>query len=53
MAHTGMIVSPQFTNNNKWHASYGNHNKTVRSFSSKKDAIKYLKKNGVKTYFNG
>ena len=42
----GFIVHPFETGNNKYHASYDNHNKTVKSFNTLRDAKKYLKTKG-------
>lgn len=45
---TGFIVHPYETMNKKYHASYGNHNKTVKSFSTLKQAKTYLATKGIK-----
>ncbi len=43
----GFIVHPFETGNKKYHASYGNHNKTQRSFLTLKRAKNYLRIHGV------
>jgi phage-related protein len=45
----GFIVHPYETVNNKYHASYGNDNKTVKSFKTLGQAKEYLKKHGMKS----
>lgn len=42
----GFIVHPFETGDSKYHASYGNHNKTSRSFNTLKQAKSYLKRQG-------
>lgn len=49
MAKKGFIVHPFETGDSKYHASYGNHNKTVRSFNTLKEAKAYLRKNNLKS----
>lgn len=44
----GFIVHPFETGNNMFHSSFGNHNKTVKSFKTLRDAKKYLVDNKVK-----
>lgn len=44
----GFIVHPYETSDGKYHASFGDHNKTVKSFDTLKGAKKYLLKNKVK-----
>jgi len=44
---TGFIVHPFETSDNKYSASYGNHNKTSRSFTTLKQAKSYLKRKGI------
>jgi hypothetical protein len=44
---TGFIVHPFETGNNKYHASYGNHNKTVKSFNTLREAKSYLQRKGI------
>lgn len=45
----GFIVHPFETGNSKYHASYGNHNKTIKSFKTLKEAKGYLKRKGIHT----
>lgn len=44
---SGFIVHPYETATGKYHASYGNHNKTDKSFDTLRDAKRYLKRKGV------
>ena len=44
---SGFIVHPWETSDNKYHASYGNHNRTVKSFKTLKNAKSYLKRNKI------
>jgi len=46
--NSGFIVHPFETGNRKFHASYGNHNRTVRSFKTLGKAKAYLKSKGIK-----
>ena len=46
--NSGFIVHPGFTGNNKYHASYGNHNKKPKSFKTMQEAKRYLANQGVK-----
>ncbi len=43
----GFIVHPFETGNGQYHASYGNHNKTVRSFSTLRQAKNHLRRQGI------
>ncbi len=45
---SGFIVHPWETMDSKYHASYGNHNKTLKSFRTLKRAKSYLKRNKIK-----
>jgi len=45
----GFIVHPFETGSGQYHASYGNHNKTVRNFKTLRLAKSYLAKHGMKT----
>jgi len=47
-ASSGFIVHPFETGNSKYHASYGNHNKTSRSFTTLNKAKEHLKRKGIK-----
>ena len=49
MKKEGFIVHPFETGNGKYHASYGNHNKTVKSFNTLREAKLYLQHNGIAT----
>jgi len=44
---SGFIVHPWETTDGKYHASYSNHNKTVKSFKTLKNAKSYLKRNKI------
>jgi len=46
----GFIAHPFETANGKYHASYDNHNKTVRSFNTKREAVEYLRNRKVADY---
>ncbi len=43
----GFIVHPFETGDNKYQASYGNHNRTVRSFNTLSEAKAYLRSKGI------
>ena len=45
----GFIVHPWETGSGKYVASYGNHNKTAKSFKTLKKAKAYLAKHKIKT----
>lgn len=46
----GFIVHPNWTNDEKYHASYGrDNNKTVKSFDTLKQAKAYVKKHNYDT----
>ena len=47
-AKSGFIVHLWETSDNKYHSSYGNHNKTAKSFKTLKLAKSYLKRNKIK-----
>lgn len=42
----GFIVHPFETGDGGYHSSYGNHNKTIRSFKTLRKAKQYLSKHG-------
>ena len=43
----GFIVHPFETSDGKYSASYGNHNKTIKSFNTLGAAKKYLAQKGI------
>jgi len=47
-ADSGFIVHPFETSDGKYGASFGNHNKTSRSFKTLKSAKAYLKRNKIR-----
>ena len=44
---TGFIVHPFETFSGKYHASYGNNNKTVKNFNTLSEAKAYLRSKGI------
>ena len=46
----GFIVHPFETGDGKYHASYDNHNKTIKAFNTKREAVSYLKRKKVPSY---